>query len=70
MATKMPIAIPARNRTTFLLRGNAATGELLGELTIDPARNYQPTGRLQEPLPEHPTHCRTPSAVRICPTIS
>jgi hypothetical protein len=24
---------------------NAATGELLRELTIDTARNYQPTGR-------------------------
>jgi hypothetical protein len=24
---------------------NAATGELLRELTLDPDRNYQPTGR-------------------------
>jgi hypothetical protein len=24
---------------------NAATGELLRELTIDPSRDYQPTGR-------------------------
>jgi hypothetical protein len=24
---------------------NASTGELLRELTLDPARNYQPTGR-------------------------
>jgi hypothetical protein len=24
---------------------NAGTGELLRELTLDPARNYQPTGR-------------------------
>jgi len=24
---------------------NAATGEILRELTLNPARNYQPTGR-------------------------
>jgi hypothetical protein len=24
---------------------NASTGELLRELTLDPTRNYQPTGR-------------------------
>jgi hypothetical protein len=32
---------------------NAATGELLRELTIDPARDYQPTGR--PPGPEKKT---------------
>ena len=30
---------------------NAATGELIRELTIDPARNYQPTGRPPGPPP-------------------
>ncbi len=33
---------------------NAATGELLRELTIDPARNYQPTGRPPGPPPGTP----------------
>ena len=30
---------------------NAATGELLRELTIDPTRDYQPTG---DPQTHHP----------------
>jgi transposase InsO family protein len=30
---------------------NAATGELLRDLTLDPARNYQPTGRPPGPTP-------------------
>jgi len=33
---------------------NAATGELLRELTLDPARNYQPTGRPPGPPPGTP----------------
>ena len=32
---------------------NAATGELLRELTIDPTRNYQPLGRPPGPKPEN-----------------
>ena len=28
---------------------NAATGELLRQLTLDPSRNYQPTGRPRRP---------------------
>ena len=32
---------------------NAATGELLRELTLDPDRDYQPTGRPPGPRPEH-----------------
>jgi hypothetical protein len=32
---------------------NAATGEFLRELTLDPTRNYQPTGR--PPGPERKT---------------
>ena len=36
---------------------NAATGELLRDLTIDPTRNYQPTGRPPGPPPRTP---RTP----------
>jgi transposase InsO family protein len=33
---------------------NAATGELLRELTIDPSRDYQPTGRLPGPQRKRP----------------
>jgi transposase InsO family protein len=33
---------------------NAATGELLRELTIDPSRDYQPTGRPPGPQPKRP----------------
>jgi transposase InsO family protein len=47
----------ARTRVLMLVRDldirviNAATGELLRELTLDPARNYQPTGRPPGPPP-------------------
>src|SRR5215471_8706510 len=30
---------------------NATTGELLRDLTLDPARNYQPTGKTKDPKP-------------------
>jgi transposase InsO family protein len=33
---------------------NAATGELLRQLTLDPSRNYQPTGRPPGPPPRTP----------------
>ena len=33
---------------------NAATGELIRELTIDPGRDYQPTGRPPGPKPKRP----------------
>jgi hypothetical protein len=33
---------------------HAATGELLRELTLDPTRNYQPTGRPQRPTKNQP----------------
>ena len=33
---------------------DAATGELLRSLTLDPARNYQPTGRTTSPRPRTP----------------
>jgi hypothetical protein len=33
---------------------NAATGEILRELTLDPDRNYQPTGRPPGPKPRIP----------------
>jgi len=33
---------------------NAATGELIRELVIDPARNYQPTGKPPGPQPKRP----------------
>jgi hypothetical protein len=32
---------------------HAATGELLRDLILDPAKNYQPTGRPPDPRPEH-----------------
>jgi len=39
---------------------NAATGELLRELTLDPARSYQPTGRPPGPPPGTPRPPRKP----------
>jgi hypothetical protein len=33
---------------------NAATGELLRELTLDPTRDYQPTGRPPGPAKKQP----------------
>jgi hypothetical protein len=33
---------------------NATTGELLRELTLDPSRDYQPTGRPPGPPPKTP----------------
>ena len=39
---------------------NAATGELLRELTLDPARDYQPTGRPPGPPPGTPRKRRNP----------
>jgi hypothetical protein len=33
---------------------NAATGELLRELVLDPTRDYQPTGRPPGPKPKIP----------------
>jgi transposase InsO family protein len=39
---------------------NAATGELLRELTIDPTRNYQPTGRPPGPPPGTPHRRKNP----------
>ncbi|TWD81387.1 homeodomain-containing protein [Kribbella amoyensis] len=40
---------------------DAATGELLRELTLDPTRDYQPTGKPPGPTPKHPkqTNSRT-----------
>ena len=40
---------------------NAATGELIRELVIDPARDYQPLGRPPGPQPKTP---RTPLRVQ------
>ncbi len=39
---------------------NAATGELLRELTLDPERNYQPTRRPPGPTPRTPTPTTKP----------
>ena len=50
----------ARTRILLLVQDldirviNAATGELLRQLTLDPARNYQPTGRPPGPPPGTP----------------
>jgi transposase InsO family protein len=60
----------ARTRVLLLVHDlhirviNAATGELLRELTLDPARNYQPTGRPPGPRPEHPENGKTPDPDR------
>ncbi len=39
---------------------NAATGELLRELTLDPSRDYQPTGRPPGPPPGTPRKRKNP----------
>jgi hypothetical protein len=39
---------------------NAATGELLRELTLDPGRDYQPTGRPPGPPPGTGRKTRNP----------
>jgi hypothetical protein len=39
---------------------DAATGELLRDLTLDPARNYQPTGRQPGPAKTTPRHQKDP----------
>jgi transposase InsO family protein len=39
---------------------HAATGELLRQLTLDPGRNYQPTGRPAGPTPRTPRKRRQP----------
>jgi hypothetical protein len=50
----------ARTRVLLLIRDldiriiDAATGELLRQLTLDPSRNYQPTGRRPGPPPGTP----------------
>jgi hypothetical protein len=39
---------------------NAATGELLRELTLDPTSDYQPTGRPPGPPPGTPRTNKNP----------
>jgi transposase InsO family protein len=39
---------------------NAATGELLRDLTLDPTRNYQPTGHPARPTPAKPPRHKNP----------
>jgi hypothetical protein len=43
---------------------NAATGELIRELTIDPARGHQPPGRSPGPQPKRP---RTRQGFKVIP---
>ncbi len=56
----------ARTRVLLLIRDldiriiDAATGELLRDLTLDPSRNYQPTGRPPGPPPATPAPTRNP----------
>ena len=56
----------ARTRVLMLIRDlnirviNAATGELLRDLTLDPSRDYQPTGRPPGPPPGTPRTTRNP----------
>jgi hypothetical protein len=40
---------------------DAATGELLRQLTLDPTRNYQPTGRPPGPRPRTPRQRKNPA---------
>ena len=60
-------AAHARTPVIMLIRdlhiriANAATGELLRELTLDPSRNYQPTGQPPDPRLEHPENAETPN---------
>jgi transposase InsO family protein len=57
----------ARTRVLLLVRDldiriiNAATGELLHQLTLDPARNYQPTRRPSGPTSATPANANTPT---------
>lgn len=39
---------------------DASTGELMRELTLDPDRNYQPTGRPPGPTPGTPRKRKHP----------
>ena len=56
----------ARTRVLMLVRDlhirviNAATGEILRELVLDPGRNYQPTGRPPGPPPGRPRKTTNP----------
>ncbi len=56
----------ARTRILLLIRDldiriiDAATGELLRQLTLDPARNYQPTGQPHGPTPGTPRRRKHP----------
>ena len=58
--------IHARTHVLLLIRDldiriiDAATGELLRQLTLDPDRNYQPTGRPPGPTTQHPADANTP----------
>jgi hypothetical protein len=57
----------ARTRVLMLVQDlhirviNAATGELIRELMLDPSRNYQPTGRPPDPHPEPRANANTPN---------
>ena len=44
---------------------NAATGELLRHLTLDPTRDYQPTGRPPGPPPATTPQSKTPNPMWV-----
>ena len=46
---------------------NKTTGELLRELTIDPRRDYQPTGRPPGPAPKKKQARTDETSVRAMP---
>jgi transposase InsO family protein len=52
------VLLPVQDLHTRVI--NAATGELLRDLTLDPTRNYQPTGRPPGPPPGTPRPPRKP----------
>jgi hypothetical protein len=49
---RLPVLMPVRDLNVRII--NAATGELIRELTVDPRRDYQPLGRPPGPQPKRP----------------
>ena len=52
------VLLLARDKNIRII--NAATGELLRQLTPGPTRNYQPTGRPPRPTPTNPRQRKNP----------
>jgi hypothetical protein len=49
---RVPVLMLVRDLNVRII--NAATGELIRELTVDPGRDYQPLGRPPGPQPKRP----------------